>query len=146
LLPLAVTGLRYLVPAIRGLDRSSRPKIGLAWAFVLYLGAFLWLDVVWELSLGIAVFSYLMIAVTNKWTRITVLGIWLIYALNEVWQVASLAMLGRKALSPSAYVITNPNVYVPTIMISLLIFYSVLIHRLRDQAPGEQNLLRAHTS
>jgi hypothetical protein len=130
LLPLAVTGLRYLVPAIRGLDRSSRPKIGLAWAFVLYLGAFLWLDVVWELSLGIAAFSYLMIAVTNKWTRITVSSVWLAYALGEFLEILSLLFLGYSALSPTSYVITNPNVYIPTIMFALLLFYGFLLHHL----------------
>jgi hypothetical protein len=130
LLPLAVTGLRYLVPEIRERDTSSRAKTGLTWAFALYLGAFLWLDVVWELSLGIAVFSYLMIVTTNKWSRMAAVSVWLIYALGEFWQILSLAVLGRRALSSNAYVVTNPNVYVPTIIITLLVFYSILIRKL----------------
>lgn len=142
LLPLAVTGFRYLKPVIRGRDTSPQAKTGLAWALVLYLGAFLWLDVVWELSLGIAVFSYLMITLKSRRGRVLVLSVWLIYALNEVWQLLSLAILGRKVLAPSAYIITNPNVYVPTIMIALLIFYSLLIHRLWNKIAGRTRRLQ----
>jgi hypothetical protein len=71
-----------------------------------------------------------MIVTTNKWSRMAAVSVWLIYALGEFWQILSLAVLGRRALSSNAYVVTNPNVYVPTIIITLLVFYSILIRKL----------------
>jgi hypothetical protein len=144
LLPLTGMSLRFLLNSIDGKTPSRFATVGLDLALALYLGVFLWLDVVWELSLGIVVFSYLLITLDHQRSRILVLFVWLLYALNEFWQLLGLVALGRDALSPSAYVVTNPNVYVPTIMIALLLFYSLLLWRLWQMvAQGKYDLRRS---
>lgn len=44
---------------------DEAPQLALDFGFALYIAAFLWLDMVWEVSLGIAVFTYLL-AITGN--------------------------------------------------------------------------------
>ena len=59
LAPLAFVSIRHI---LRPVSRAGYnfPQLSLDIAFTLYLGAFIWLDIVWELSLGIVVFTYLL--------------------------------------------------------------------------------------
>ena len=59
LVPLAVLGLRHILNPV-GRPGREVPRLALELAFALYLAAFIWLDMVWELSLGIAMFTYLL--------------------------------------------------------------------------------------
>ena len=113
-------------------NRSGRAlsETALALAFVFYLGAFIWLDMVWELSLGIVIFAYLLATTEHRGTRVL---LWLLfgpYALLDIWRLVSYLALGDNVLYEGAYVLTDPLIYVPWIMMILLVFYAILLVRL----------------
>ncbi len=124
LLPLTLIGLRFLrQPAI-----SNQARLDLA--FALYLAAFIWLDVVWELSLGIVLFTYLLATHSNRKVRLAIWAIFLPYALVDCWQILSFLMFGPDVVAPGPYILTDPSIYLPIIMIVTLAFYVLLIRRL----------------
>ena len=129
LLPLGWISLKFLRnPGNRA--GQEIPETALALVFAFYLGAFIWLDMVWELSLGIVIFAYLIATSAQKGTRVL---LWLLfgpYALRDVWRLISYIALGDSVLYQGAYVLTDPLIYVPWIMMILLVFYGILIVRL----------------
>ncbi len=129
LVPLATVALCYLRRP-SGKAGYEVPRLGLDLAFVLYLGAFIWLDMVWELSLGIAVFTYLLATLRRRWTRWLAGGVFLTYALLDFWRVFNFVAFGPNVVVPGPYVLTDPSIYVPLTMILILTFYALLIRRL----------------
>ena len=129
LLPLGWIGLSFLRKPI-GKPGNEVPELALALVFALYLGAFLWLDMVWELSLGVVIFAYLLATSEQKWIRVLLWLIFAPYALLDIWRLVSYLGLGDSILYQGAYVLTDPLLYVPWIMIILLVFYAVLLSKL----------------
>ncbi len=52
------------------------------------------------------------------------------YALLDIWRLISYIALGDDVLYEGAYVLTDPLIYIPWIMIVLLVFYAMLLLRL----------------
>jgi hypothetical protein len=129
LAPLAVASLRHLLRPACQAGREV-PRLSLDLAFALYLGVFIWLDIVWELSLGIAVFTYLLATVKQRGAKICVWLVFLPYALVDFWQLASFIAFGPNVVLPGPYVLTDPSIYIPLIMIVILTFYALLVKRL----------------
>jgi hypothetical protein len=114
--------------AVVGAERGV-PWLSLDLAFALYLGAFIWLDVVWEVTLGIAAFTYLLSTLDRKQARIYVWVTFLPYALIDLWQVISFLAFGPDVMLPGPYILTDPSIYIPLVMIVILTFYALLIQR-----------------
>lgn len=129
LMPLAFTALCYLLRPIR-LGGHDVPDLSLDWAFALYLGAFIWLDMVWELALGIAIFTYLLATLRRQGAKITIWVVFLPYALLDLWRIVTVAIFGFDAVLPGFYILTDPTVYIPLVMIVILVFYTILVRRL----------------
>ena len=131
LVPLVILAFRNTFNPVR-LAGHQMPQLALDLAFVLYLGAFIWLDMVWELSLGIVIFPYLLGTFTQRATRIGICAVFLPYALLDPWRVFSfgLSLAGLNTITPNLYVLTDPAIYVPLIMVVILVFYALLIGRL----------------
>lgn len=129
LIPLGWVSLKFLRnPSNK--SGSEIPETALALVFALYFGAFLWLDMVWELSLGMVIFAYLLATSQQKWTRVL---LWLLfgpYALLDIWRLVSYLGFGDSVLYQGAYVLTDPLLYIPWIMIILLVFYTILLSKL----------------
>ncbi|HML21151.1 MAG TPA: glycosyltransferase family 87 protein [Aggregatilinea sp.] len=130
LLPLVAVALRALRHPRRGDSPIEAQQLGLEWAFALYMGAFIWLDMVWELTLGIAVFTYLIVTVEGSRIKTWLWAVFMVYALADLWQMVSYLALGDAALIQDAYVVTDPNMYIPVVMIVILSFYALLVSRL----------------
>lgn len=129
LLPLGWVGLKFLRNPV-GKAGHEVPQTALALGFALYLGAFIWLDMVWELSLGLVIFAFLLSVVEQKWAR-TLMWVFVApYALLDIWRLISYLALGDSVLYQDAYVLTDPLIYVPWIMIVLLIFYGLTLQKL----------------
>jgi hypothetical protein len=128
LVPLGLVSLRHLRRPVRQLDYNVH-QLGLDFAFALYLGAFIWLDVVWEVTLGIAVFTYLLATTRKRSVTITTWIVFLPYALVTLFQVGGFAILSTDALE-GAYFLTDPSIYAPVIMIVILTFYAITVKRL----------------
>jgi hypothetical protein len=129
LVPLAWVSLRFLRDPINK-PGYKVPETALALAFALYLGAFIWLDMVWELSLGMVIFAYLLGTVQQKWILAFLWILFAPYALLDIWRLVSYMVLGDDILYEGAYVLTDPLIYVPWIMIVLLLFYTLILRRL----------------
>jgi hypothetical protein len=129
LLPLGWISLKFLR---RPMDKPGYelPEIALALTFALYLGAFIWLDMVWELSLGLVIFAYLLATNQQTWIRTLLWILFAPYALLDIWRLVSYIALGDSVLYEGAYVLTDPLIYVPWIMMVLLVFYAVLLRKL----------------
>jgi hypothetical protein len=124
LAPLVVVILRALISQ-KPVERVCLLEL----AFVLYLGVFIWLDVVWEISLGIVVFVYTIATVRQRWLHVVIWCTFLPYALIDLWQLLSYAILGESAMLPGPYFVTDPSIYIPLVMLVTLVFYTVLIGR-----------------
>lgn len=133
LIPLGWISLHFLRRPVNQAG-SEVPEIALALVFAFYLGAFLWLDMVWELSLGIVIFAYLLATSEQKGTRVLLWVLFGPYALLDIWRLISYIALGDDILYEGAYVLTDPLIYVPWIMMVLLLFYALLLRKLNKSS------------
>jgi hypothetical protein len=131
LLPLIWISLKFLRNPSKKAG-SEIPETALALVFAFYLGAFIWLDMVWELSLGMVIFAYLLATSEHKWIRILLWILFGPYALLDIWRLVSYIALGDSVLYEGAYVLTDPLIYIPWIMIVLLVFYAILLIKLNN--------------
>lgn len=129
LLPLGWISLRFLRHPSKEAGKEI-PGTALALVFALYLGAFIWLDMVWELSLGVVIFAYLLATTEQKQTRVLLWVLFGPYALLDIWRLISYTALGDNVLYLDSYVVTDPFIYIPWIMIVILVFYAVLLLKL----------------
>jgi hypothetical protein len=109
----------------------------LEWAFALYLGAFIYLDIIWEVSLGLAVFAYILAVTENRTEKILASLVFIPYCLLDFWRLLSFAIWGYDSLS-GAYIITDPSTYIPMILFVLLVFYVILLRRLFARAAASR--------
>ncbi len=124
-LPLALFGLLTLVRPARVFNGYMK----LLLVFSLYTAAFIWLDVVWELTLSIAVFT-LLAAIHRGWLRSLIWVIFVPYMLVDAIQVMSYVIFGDSVLAPGPYVLTDPSIYLPLTLITTVVFYGLLTMRL----------------
>ena len=130
LLPLGYTALRYLLKD--PYDKTNSYQLRMDWAFVLYLGAFIWLDMVWEVSLGIVIFPYLLATTENRYLKALLWIVFLPYALVDLWQIFSFVIFSMDIIAPGPYILTDPSIYLPLTMFVILTFYGLLLKRLWD--------------
>jgi len=130
LVPLGVVGLRLILNPC-GRPGREVPRLALELAFALYLAAFIWLDMVWELSLGIAMFTYLLATEGRSQVRPFIWIFFLCYAFQDLVRLLSVAVFGRGIMTDSGYVLSDPAIYVPINMVVILTFYGLLLYRLR---------------
>jgi hypothetical protein len=130
LLPLVGLGMWHLFRPEQK-DVSNLHKLEMA--FALYVGAFIFLDIIWEVSLGLAVFAYLLAVTENRVERILVWVVFIPYCLLDLWRFLSYIIWGEQALA-GAYILTDPSTYLPMILFVLLAFYALLLRRLFTRA------------
>jgi hypothetical protein len=127
--PLAWIGLKFLLRPARK-PGYEVPELALAFTFALYLGAFIWLDMVWELSLGLVIFAFTLATTQQKSVRTLLWLLFVPYALLDVWRLLTYIALGDSILYEGSYILTDPLIYVPWIMLILLFFYGLLLQKL----------------
>ena len=133
LIPLGWISLKFFRNTVNRAG-SEVPETALALVFAFYLGAFIWLDMVWELSLGIVIFAFLLATTEHKGSRLLLWALFGPYALLDIWRLVSYMALGDDVLYEGAYVLTDPLIYIPWIMMVLLVFYAMLLLRLNKTA------------
>ncbi len=131
LTPLGVISVRHLLHPVKRIGYKA-PQLSLGFFFALYLGVFIWLDVVWELTLSIAIFPYLLATLNRFGAKLWASVVFLPYALLDVWRIVSIAVFGPEIVLPGLYISTDPNIYFPLIMVVNLSFYGFLINHLWD--------------
>jgi hypothetical protein len=130
LLPLALLSLNYLMRRLPEKAEQQRFQTGLELAFAFYLGTFIWLDMVWEVSLGMPVFIYLLATLEQKWKKILAWVVFFPYVFIDFWRLCSYIIFGDAVLYEGSYVLSDPLIYIPVLMIILLVFYALLLERL----------------
>lgn len=134
LIPLGWVSLNFLRKPVNQAGRET-PQLALLLAFALYLGAFIWLDMVWEVSLALVIFAFLLASSEKKWERAIVWAVFAPYASLDIWRFVSYLAFGDSILAEGSYVLTDPFIYVPWIMIILLALYGLLLRKLwQDKA------------
>ena len=115
-LPLIVLGLRSIVRRWNApvVDRAA----ALEMAWLLYLAVFLWLDVIWEITLGVAVFTWLAAELPVRREYHIATWLFVLYALQDVWMVAMYAAVGDRLME--GYFWLDPATHVPVVMLALL--------------------------
>ncbi len=137
LMPLVVVVLRHLWWRYGRGQEGLSARLALDLAFLLYLGAFIWLDMVWELSLGVAIYPYLLGTTSDRRIRYGLSAAFLPYALLDPVRTFSFLIGGMRVILPGPYVATDPAIYFPLIMVSILAFYAWLVVRVGRAIPGE---------
>lgn len=131
LIPLGLVALKFLRNPIQKSGRET-PETALALGFALYLGAFIWLNMVWEISLALPIFVYLLTVVKQSWVRAALWALFLPYAILDVWRLASVLVLGYGVIYERVYILTDPILYVPWILVLIIVFYGLLIRYLAN--------------
>ena len=145
LTPLLLVSIKALRRQTLQATRRS-PLLFLNLAFVFYLAAFIWLDVVWELSLSIVIFPYLLATTPGKRLRLLTWTIFLAYALLDLWQVLSFIILGEAVILPGFYIATDPAIYLPIIMLVTITFYILLVGQLWKPVDMVERRMQFHES
>jgi hypothetical protein len=109
-------------------------------AFALYAAAMIWLDIVWEMTLGLVIFAYLLAGLESRAARYWAWAVFLPYALLDLWQVLSFAALGPAIFASGLYIWIDPSIYLPMVMLVIVTFYTLLVRRLWA-APGRATAL-----
>jgi hypothetical protein len=113
---------------------DAAPALILEWAFALYLLAFLWLDVVTELTFGIVVFSYLLGTLADQSSKAWARLLFLPYALTLIWITFSGI---ASFVAPLPDILIDPSLFIPFILIALLGLYGLLLWRLKNRLWNE---------
>jgi hypothetical protein len=127
LVPVIIVCIRQLLHPAKCTGYET-PELALGLTFALYLGVFIWLDMVWELSMGCAVFTFLlMIHEKENILRILLWIVFLPYILVDFWQIVSYAIFGDQVVTQSGYLLTDYSAYFPIVMLVILVFYTILL-------------------
>jgi hypothetical protein len=119
------------------------PALKLGLAFCLYLGAFIWLDIVWEVLLGIAIFPFVLSILEKRWQKWLAWGVFLPYALVDLIQFLSYMIGGDSVVvMQGAYVLTDPSLHLPMTMLVILTFYYFILRHLW-QITGQESFTSA---
>jgi hypothetical protein len=130
LAPLAVVAIRLMRR-----NQADQPGPALEAYFALYFASFIWLDLVWETTLSIVVFVYLMMVLKERWARWLVAVPFVWYALVDLWQLigiplASLVVSEADMLKHGPPLWADPSFRLPLIMLVILTCYGLLVKRL----------------
>ena len=125
-LPLVTVYWRYL----RWAPQKTSLGLILEWAFALYLLAFLWLDVVTELTFGIVIFSYLLATRSDPGLRRLAQLVFLPYALTHLWITFSGVV---SFMAPLPDIIIDPSLFIPFILIAMLGLYGLVVWQMNDR-------------
>ena len=125
LVPLAwITIKRILYPAQ---ESQQRMTTVLEMFMLLYLGVFIWLDIVWEAFLVIAIFGYLLSIQNNLINKIAITITMILYAILDMWRLF-LYVVGAP-MESDYYLLWDYSIYVPIVMLVILTFYSFLLSK-----------------
>lgn len=133
LLPLAWNTLRFLFGS--ELQPRQRTVVAFEMFMALYLGVFLWLDILWEAFLAIAIFGYLISILEGRFSRIIVLMVTLLYAILDFWRLI-LYLIGAPMLD-DYYLLWDYSIYIPIVMLVILVYYFILTKKLLLVRPGQ---------
>lgn len=99
-----------------------------------YLAIFLMMDVVWEVTLVLPILALVWPILRNTLERWGLGILIFIYAALDIWQIISYLIWGDAILwQGNSYMLTDPALYIPIILLVLLAFYAILLRQLLAQ-------------
>jgi hypothetical protein len=121
-------------------SQSSALMLALAW----YVGVFFLMDIVWEVTLILPILAMIWPVLRNRTEKWIVAFPIVLYVLLDFWQIASYLIWGDAILwQDSGYLLTDPAIYFPIILLVLLLVYVMLIRDLFNQqlSPRQAQLM-----
>jgi hypothetical protein len=115
--------LQKLLRPIR--EAGRQVPFALEMALLLYLGVFIWLDILWEAFLTIAIFGYLLSTSQKRSARALIYAVFLPYALLDFWRVACFA--AGSPFIDEAYLQWDYSIHIPLTLIVVLVFYGYMV-------------------
>src|SRR5688572_10579436 len=109
---------------------ETTPGLALEWAFALYFAAFIWLDVVTELSFSIVIFTYLLGTLSQRRLRNIARTVFLPYAFAFIW-ITVFSILSFAIPLPSA--IVDPSFFIPVVLLAMLGLYGLVLWQLNNK-------------
>ena len=125
LIPLGITVVRRIATPREQVNQQI--ETALEFALLLYLGVFIWLDIVWEATLAIAIYSYLLPTAQEKTEKIIINCSFFPYAILDFWRL--ICYLAGSPILQDSYIKWDYSIYIPTTMIVILVFYILLLVR-----------------
>lgn len=113
----------------RGRAAGRHGEECLTLTFTLYLMAFLWLDLLWELYLTIVIYPFLVSLDLSRRGRVLAGIVFLPYALLDVWRMIVYAL--GSPLIQEAYLAWDFSAYLPLVLLVGLVFYFLLLRRVQ---------------
>jgi hypothetical protein len=144
LLPLLRVILLQLLRPVRR-DKRDAEWLSVAFFMALYMGTWIWLDMVGEIALGVVVFVYLSARTAIKKP---VRAVFLLYVFLDVWRLVTLAIdvVAGVGLVDMERVIfyADPTYYAPILLCIILVFYFLLVDDIKQRlvvrpAPAEKD-------
>ena len=126
--------------------RSPRTQTqALTLALCWYLAIFIMMDVIWEVTLALPVLALVWPTLRNTWEK-GILGLLVgLYGALDIWQTISYLVWGDAILwQGNSYVLTDPALYVPAILLVLLALYLVLLRDLFTQKVSSRQVVAAN--
>ncbi len=136
-LPFILVVFGYLIRPLRQ-PGWERPFVALDVAFGCYLAVYIFLDFVFELTLGIVVVVYLLSMENKEWVRGFLWVFFITYAMLDIWQTLSYLLFGPDVLVEGIFIIIDPSIYFPITLFFLLAIYVKMVVRLWRHFPTEE--------
>ena len=121
LVPVAILAIKKVIRPLGEVQENITTILELT--LLLYLGAFIWLDIVWEATLSIAIFAYILSTVDRK-AKVIISAIFLPYAILDFWRLAG--YLAGLPMIHDAYLVSDYSMYIPTTMLVIVTMYIIL--------------------
>lgn len=125
-LPLLAVFWRYR----RSPSSQAIPRLALEWAFALYFAAFIWLDVVTELTFSIVIFTYVLGTLSQQRLRNIAGIVFLPYAFAFIW-ITVVSILSFVIPLPEA--IIDPSLFIPVVLLAMLGLYGLVLWQLYNK-------------
>lgn len=137
LVPLAVVCVKSLLRPARQ-PGYAVPGLALALALALYLGVAIWLDALWEISLGCAIFICLLAWLDqDRPARVILWAVFMPYVFIDLLQIVGYGVLGNAdMINGGDYLAADFSIYIPIVMIVVLVFYFQVVRQVWKSLPG----------
>ncbi len=133
----------FLAPIVDLSWRFSRRSQSQANALILalcwYLGVFFLMDIIWEITLALPLLALCWPMLHTRLEKWAIGVLTFIYVMMDFWQTISYLIWGDAILwEGSGYILSDPAIYVPIILIVILSFYIILLRNLYVHQASEK--------
>ena len=102
-----------------------------------YLGIFIAMDVIWEASLALAILALLWPTLHSAWEKWGLGSLIGIYVVLDIIRLAGYLIGGDAVLWQDSYLLTDPAIYIPIILLVFMVLYAALLRVIGNSKSSE---------